>query len=91
MACEMVQVVNDLCKSDDRIRATVGHFEVKPNTSNVIPGEVRFSIDLRRPHQRGLDISKQKLVEGLESIARRESASVSVSRGPRNGRCRLRL
>ena len=31
VACEMVQVVNDLCKSDERIRATVGHFEVRPN------------------------------------------------------------
>lgn len=70
-ACEMVQAINDLCKSDDRIRATVGHFEVKPNASNVIPGEVRFTIDLRRPHQRGLDLSREKLVESLEAIAKR--------------------
>lgn len=71
VACEMVQAVDTLCKSDERIRATVGHFEVRPNASNVIPGEVRFSIDLRRPHQRGLDLSRQALVETLEAIARR--------------------
>jgi len=71
VACEMVRCVDALCKSDERIRATVGHFEVRPNASNVIPGEVRFTIDLRRPHQRGLDLSRQALTESLEAIARR--------------------
>ena len=67
----MVQAVNELCRSDERIRATVGQFEVKPNASNVIPEQVRFAVDLRRPHQRGLELSHHALVEALEAIARR--------------------
>ncbi|MEO0509254.1 MAG: Zn-dependent hydrolase [Verrucomicrobiota bacterium] len=70
-ACEMVQVVNELCKSDDRIRATVGQLNVKPNATNVIPERVSFTIDLRRPHQRGLELSHKALVDSLEAIARR--------------------
>ena len=30
-------------------RGTVGFMQVKPNSRNVIPGEVRFSVDLRHP------------------------------------------
>jgi len=46
---------------------TVGHLEVEPNAANVIPGKVRFSIDLR-------DLSTGKLRRRGEAIRARASA-----------------
>jgi len=71
VACEMVIAVNQICRSDERIRATVGHMEVSPNSSNVIPGRVRFSIDLRHPTASGLEVVAKKLSDQLEAIAKR--------------------
>jgi len=45
--------------------------EVSPNASNVIPGRVRFSIDLRHPTASGLEVATAKLVQELETIAKR--------------------
>ncbi len=36
-------------------RGTVGRFVVSPNSSNVIPGEVRFSVEFRNPVEAELD------------------------------------
>jgi N-carbamoyl-L-amino-acid hydrolase len=40
---------------------TVGRLEVKPNSPNVVPGEVFFTVDLRHPDARVLDEMKQEL------------------------------
>ncbi|MEM1222142.1 MAG: Zn-dependent hydrolase [Verrucomicrobiota bacterium] len=71
IACEMVTVVNEVCRSDERIRATVGQLEVYPNASNVIPERVRFTIDLRQPKHRNLLKTHAKLLARIEAIAKR--------------------
>ena len=40
---------------DDRLRFTVGRFEVRPGSPNTVPAEVTFSIDLRHPDLPVLD------------------------------------
>ena len=70
-ASEMVLAVNALCRSDERIRATVGQLEVLPNASNVIPGQVKFSIDMRHPDIKGLEQAHDKLTKQIQSIANR--------------------
>ena len=70
-ASEMVLAVNALCRSDERIRATVGQLEVFPNASNVIPGQVKFSIDMRHPDIKGLEQAHDKLTKETQSIAKR--------------------
>ncbi|MGA0612772.1 Zn-dependent hydrolase [Caldimonas sp. KR1-144] len=52
----MVEAVNRiaLAEAPDG-RGTVGFVQVLPNSRNVVPGEVRFSVDLRHPAQAGLD------------------------------------
>lgn len=72
-ACEMVMEVNKLCRSDERVRATVGQMEVFPNSSNVIPGRVRFTIDLRLASHENLVKAHDKLKEGLSKIARKSN------------------
>ena len=70
VASEMILAVNQLCKSDESIRATVGHLEVIPNASNVIPGTVKFSIDMRYPNLKGLRQIHDKLSKKIKSIAK---------------------
>ncbi len=70
VASEMILAVNQLCKSDESIRATVGHLEVIPNASNVIPGRVKFSIDMRYPNLKGLRQIHDKLSKQIKSIAK---------------------
>ena len=48
--------------------ATVGLIENKPNSRNVIPGEVFFTVDLRHPDDRVLDRMEAELRAALEAI-----------------------
>jgi allantoate deiminase len=63
-AAEMILLVESRAKIEDDLVATVGRLEVEPGAVNVIPGEARFTIDIRAPRdeqrQRAvLDISKR--------------------------------
>lgn len=42
---------DEILPIDARIRFTVGALEVFPNSTNTVPGSVRFTIDLRHPEQ----------------------------------------
>jgi N-carbamoyl-L-amino-acid hydrolase len=46
----------------------VGLIENKPNSRNVIPGEVFFSVDFRHPDEKTLDAMELKLREALAEI-----------------------
>lgn len=52
---------------------TVGHFEVSPNASNVIPGEVRMTVELR-------DLSSAKLERLAARIKDRAASIASATR-----------
>jgi allantoate deiminase len=65
-AAEMALFVEGRARSEEELVATVGRVDVEPGAVNVIPGEVRFTIDIRAPRdvqrQRAVaDISKQLL------------------------------
>lgn len=57
---------------------TMGKWEVRPGAVNIVPGEVRFSLDLRHPDE----ATKQALVEAIrttcETIAKQRGLSVSI-------------
>jgi N-carbamoyl-L-amino-acid hydrolase len=42
-------------------RGTVGFMQVSPNSRNVVPGEVKFSVDFRHPDDAGLKTMEEKL------------------------------
>ncbi|MET0812602.1 MAG: allantoate amidohydrolase [Microbacterium sp.] len=46
-ASEAALAVERICRSEHHIIGTVGQFEAFPGAVNVVPGEVRFSLDLR--------------------------------------------
>jgi N-carbamoyl-L-amino-acid hydrolase len=47
---------------------TVGLVDVKPNSRNVVPGEVFFTVDLRHPDDAVLDEMEQKFRAALAAI-----------------------
>jgi len=56
-------------------RGTVGMVQVHPNSRNVIPGRVKFSIDLRHPTDAGVDAMADK----VKALAQRLQAETGQS------------
>jgi allantoate deiminase len=61
-AAEMVLAAEDLARHTPGLLATVGTIEVTPGASNVIPGQARFSLDVRHPE----DAVRTDVVSALE-------------------------
>ncbi len=74
-ASEAVLRIRDSARTLDGAVATVGRLEVEPGGSNVIPGRVRLSVDVRAPDRAKLE----KLVAaiGLEPGQRTEPVAMS--------------
>lgn len=59
---------------------TVGQVDCQPGAINVIPGEVRFSIDMRSGHEPSLTAARQDLDRSLSSIASHRGLALYVTR-----------
>lgn len=59
---------------------TVGLLEVKPNSPNVVPGQVFFTIDLRHPDSAILDTMEARVREAGEKISGALALDVEVKR-----------
>lgn len=61
-AARIVENVNRIALAHQPAgRGTVGFMQVKPNSRNVVPGEVRFSVDLRHADKTQLDSMEAEL------------------------------
>ena len=70
-AAQLALEVNRIAtRFPDSARGTVGHMQVKPNSRNVIPGEVRMTVDLRNARDATLSSMKQELEKAASAIAR---------------------
>jgi N-carbamoyl-L-amino-acid hydrolase len=68
-ASRFVLEVNRIARAyPDYARATVGFMQVKPNSRNVVPGEVRTSVDMRNASDRTLSLMKEDLQKSAKSI-----------------------
>ncbi len=56
------------CEHSPDAVGTVGLIENRPNSRNVIPGEVFFTVDFRHPHEQVLDLMEAKLRAALAGI-----------------------
>jgi beta-ureidopropionase / N-carbamoyl-L-amino-acid hydrolase len=63
----------------DSARGTVGHMQVKPNSRNVIPGEVRMTVDLRNASDATLSSMKQALFSAAREIERQCKVAIELS------------
>ncbi|WP_210239635.1 Zn-dependent hydrolase [Mesorhizobium sp. B2-6-1] len=77
-ASRIVSAVSDLpCRFSDTAVATVGQLNVFPNGANVIPGEVRFSIDIRDIVAEPLDRLVERIIEVAGEIAGASNVELS--------------
>ncbi len=60
-AAELVLAVESLARSVDGLRGTVGSIQARPGASNVIPGSVTLSLDIRHPD----DSTRMKAVDAI--------------------------
>ena len=58
-------------------RGTVGQLSVLPNSRNVVPGEVRFSVEFRHPVEREIEQLDQEFAREARAIA--EAAATSLT------------
>src|SRR3712207_1214639 len=78
-AAQLTLEVNRIANAfPDNARGTVGHLQVKPNSRNVIPGEVRMTVDFRNAKDATLSSMKEELVRKADSIAAERRVSIDV-------------
>jgi beta-ureidopropionase / N-carbamoyl-L-amino-acid hydrolase len=59
---------------------TVGQVEVKPNSPNVVPGQVRMTVDLRHHDDAILEAMEAELKAAVERTASEEKVAISLSK-----------
>jgi allantoate deiminase len=68
-AAEFIGAVEALARAQDGVAATVGEIEVQPGTSNVIPGQVALSLDIRHATDSVRESLVTDLLERASTIA----------------------
>ncbi|MEA2393289.1 MAG: allantoate deiminase, partial [Solirubrobacteraceae bacterium] len=69
-AAQWILAVEALARAEDRLVATVGEVEVEPGASNVVPGQVSLSLDVRHPRDEVRVDAAARLRERADAIAR---------------------
>jgi N-carbamoyl-L-amino-acid hydrolase len=78
-AAQLTLEVNRIANAfPDSARGTVGHMQVKPNSRNVIPGEVRMTVDLRNARDATLLSMKDELERTAKAIALQRRVDLEV-------------
>ncbi len=70
-------------------RGTVGFLQAKPNSRNVIPGEVRFSVDLRHADDGDLERMEQEMRVACDRLARDAQCTANVDRVASYAACKF--
>ena len=79
-AAEMVVAVEGRARAAPSLVGTVGMLEVPQGTGNVIPGLVRFTVDLRSPDDAVREAAERDVFAAFDAIAARRGVGVSVAR-----------
>ena len=89
-AAKMVMQINELAyRYQPDGRGTVGFMQVKPNSRNVIPGEVRFSVDLRHAEDGKLEQMEAEMRAQCAQLAEAHNVSVEIERVANYPACRF--
>ena len=77
-AAEVVLAVEHIMRQPamDGLTATVGHIEVQPNASNIIPGKVVLTLDMRTAVPALRHLALEQLAAALGGIAARRSITI---------------
>jgi N-carbamoyl-L-amino-acid hydrolase len=79
-AARLIDAVDAIGRKHPPGVATVGRIENRPNSPNVVPGEVFFMVDLRHPNGRALDAMEADFRAALPAICEPLGLGVAVQR-----------
>jgi hydantoinase/carbamoylase family amidase len=79
-AAEMIVAIERRCRAGGSLVGTVGILEVKDGTGNVIPGEVRFTVDIRAADAATLADAQRDVFAELDAIAARRGVKLAGNR-----------
>jgi len=78
-AAECIVAIEEFCKTDQgALVGTVGYIHAMPGATNVIPGQVSFTIDIRAPTDAHRKLAVADIVRRIEAIAKRRSLVLQV-------------
>lgn len=78
-AAECIVAVEDLCRTDlDGLVGTVGYISAMPGATNVIPGKVSFTMDIRAPTDTHRRKAVADIVRRIESIAKTRALALQL-------------
>jgi beta-ureidopropionase / N-carbamoyl-L-amino-acid hydrolase len=78
-ASRMVLEVNRIAKGyPDNARGTVGFMQVRPNSRNVVPGEVRMTVDLRNADDGTLSAMAEDLQRSAQRVAQESGTALEL-------------
>lgn len=78
-AAECIGAIEQFCRTDEGgLVGTVGHIQAKPGATNVIPGQVSFTIDMRAPTDGHRKRAVTEIVRQIEAIAKRRRLALQL-------------
>ncbi|WP_217587204.1 allantoate deiminase [Lentibacillus saliphilus] len=80
-AARMITAINDMAlKVGDPLVATVGKLIAEPNTVNVVPGKVTFTIDIRHTEKDALYSFTEEVENMLQDVAEKIGVGINIDR-----------
>jgi allantoate deiminase len=78
-AAECIGAIEQFCRTDESgLVGTVGYVDARPGATNVIPGEVSFTIDMRAPTDMHRKRAVADVVRQIEAIAKRRQLALQL-------------
>lgn len=78
-AAECIGAIEQFCRTDEGgLVGTVGYIQARPGATNVIPGEVSFTIDIRAPSDMHRKRAVADVVRQIEAIAKRRQLALQL-------------
>lgn len=79
-AAECIVAIEEFCATDrDGLVGTVGYINAMPGATNVIPGMVSFTIDMRSPRDSFRKLAVADVVRQIEEIAKRRHLTLEIN------------
>jgi allantoate deiminase len=78
-AAECIVAIEEFCKTDEGgLVGTVGYIHAAPGATNVIPGQVSFTMDIRATTDAHRKLAVADIVRQIEAIAKRRNLSLQL-------------
>jgi allantoate deiminase len=77
-AAECIVAIEEFCRTDKGLVGTVGTINAMPGATNVIPGRVSFTIDMRAASDAHRKMAVADIVRQVEKIAKRRDLALQI-------------